>query len=154
MQGWAFHQEFRLLAHLGADLPGAVRLEPAEDAETLFGDGDHDADALVEEDAWHFSLAGVQSEFSARWAEKGLTVPARQGEGDWLVKLPDANFPGVPENERATLQWAEWSGIDVPESRLVRLDELPRIPFLPPSGSERFALAVANWDTPQGSASF
>ena len=52
------------------------------------------------EGAMRFSLAGVQLKFSAIGsARHGLTIPADGAGGSWIVKLPSAQFPGVPENE-------------------------------------------------------
>lgn len=135
--------EFHMLAHLRADLPGAVTLVPAEGAAPLVDDGEEDAFDGCDDLSWHFSLAGVQLKFSARWTERGLTIPGRdQGGGDWIVKLPDARFENVPENEFATMTWAADSGLQVPPIRLVPLDELTQIPVadVPLRGSNAFAI--------------
>src|SRR5580658_7446314 len=75
-------REFFLLAVLGADLPGALVIEPLE-GDAKEDDAHHDnADAVHDDDRPHdavlrFSLAGVQLKFSAVMeASGGLTVPA------------------------------------------------------------------------------
>ncbi|MBU4610114.1 type II toxin-antitoxin system HipA family toxin [Achromobacter sp. GG226] len=139
--------EFRMLAHLRADLPGAVTLVPAEGAAPLEDSGEDDDSDGRDDVSWHFSLAGVQLKFSARWTERGLTIPGRdQHGGNWIVKLPDARFENVPENEFATMTWAAASGLQVPQIRLVPMGELTRIPMteMPLRGST--ALAILRFD--------
>ena len=34
----------------------------------------------------------------------GLTIPADGMGGSWIVKLPSARFPAVPENEHVMLE--------------------------------------------------
>jgi serine/threonine-protein kinase HipA len=75
-----------------------------------------------------FSLAGVQLKFSMVREGKGLTLPASGRGGDWLVKLPDLEYMGVPEAEYATMTWARASGLDVPEVDLVTYAQLSGIP--------------------------
>ena len=127
-------REFFLLAVLGADLPGALVIEPLEgdvnedDAHHDGGDADHDDDrprkALL-----RFSLAGVQLKFSAVMeASGGLTVPAGGMGGSWIVKLPSARFAAVPENEFAMLELARRAGIVVPDNRLVEVSEIKGLP--------------------------
>ena len=76
-----------------------------------------------------FSLAGVQLKFSGVMeATGGLTIPAEGVGGSWIVKLPSMQFNGVPENEYAMLELARRMGIDVPEVRLVPLNEIAGLP--------------------------
>ena len=116
-------REFFLLAVLGADLPGALVIEPLEgntkEDDAHHGDADHDDD-LRREAVLRFSLAGVQLKFSAVMeASGGLTIPAGGMGGSWIVKLPSARFAAVPENEFAMLDLARRAGIAVPDNRLV-----------------------------------
>jgi serine/threonine-protein kinase HipA len=109
--GVSVYREFFLLHHLGEDLPGAVRIM-ADEALPETADATLQAtEGHAGESDWHFSLAGVQLKFSARREGRGLTIPVSGTGGDWIVKLPDARFPGVPENEQATMRWAKASGI-------------------------------------------
>ena len=118
---------FFLLAVLGADLPGALVVSPLE-GHAHNGDasagGDHE-----DRSAMRFSLAGVQLKFSAVMeASGGLSVPADGMGGSWIVKLPSARFPAVPENEFAMLELARRVGIAVPRLRLVAVANIKGLP--------------------------
>jgi serine/threonine-protein kinase HipA len=122
-------REFSLLAVLGADLPGAVVIEPT--------DAKHHADEIEEpsdavrapKEALRFSLAGVQLKFSAVMeATGGLTVPAGGMGGTWIVKLPSAKYVSVPENEHAVLELARRVGIEVPSNKLVEINSINGLP--------------------------
>lgn len=141
-------REFFLLDHVGADLPGAVRILSTELPNWAASGGEDPHVAREQDEAeWRFSLAGVQLKFSARRAERGLTVPVSGLGGDWLLKLPDARFPRVPQNEYATMSWAQASGIEVPELALI---DIAMVSGLPPSSrfAEPKALAVRRFDRP------
>lgn len=156
-------REFFLLAVLGADLPGALVIEPldggwrpAEGGDACDHDrggaragddrdrrrgGDRDREPVL-----RFSLAGVQLKFSAIMeATGGLTIPAAGMGGSWIVKLPSARFAAVPENEFAMLELARRTGITVPENRLVEMAEIKGLPeeARAPGGK---ALAVRRFD--------
>ena len=119
-------RSFFLLHLLGGDLPGAVRIR-ALDEEALEGDEVTAAD--LEPDApLRFSLAGVQMKFSATREDRGLTIPVQGLGGDWIVKLPDERFDGVPENEYAMMELARECGIEVPETQLVSVAEIDGLP--------------------------
>ena len=142
-------REFFLLAALGADLPGAVVVEPL-DGGLREDDGrpaeGGDTDDRDREPVLRFSLAGVQLKFSAiKEATGGLTIPAAGMGGSWIVKLPSARFAAVPENEFAMLELARRSGITVPENRLVEIAEIKGLPeeARAPGGK---ALAVRRFD--------
>ncbi|MGB5458177.1 MAG: HipA domain-containing protein [Gammaproteobacteria bacterium] len=139
-------REFKLIELLGEDLPGAVVIKPfegrGEASESEFPD-----EAMTTADQpYRFSLAGVQLKFSAlSESTGGLTIPASGVGGDWIIKLPAQNFAHVPENEWAMLHWAGEVGIPVPETRLVRLDQIAGLPELGVlSGTT--ALAVKRFD--------
>jgi serine/threonine-protein kinase HipA len=144
-------REFFLLAVLGADLPGALVVEPLESDQPLAAARhDHDDDrrdkARGSEEPLRFSLAGVQLKFSAVMeAAGGLTVPAGGMGGSWIVKLPSARFQAVPENEFAMLELARRIGITVPENRLVDIAEIRGLPEQAHT-VEGKALAVKRFD--------
>ena len=145
-------QELRLLAFLGDDLPGAVRVRASEldDEEPypLPAPSRH-----LDGPRLRFSLAGIQLKFSMVRAGKGLTLPANGRGGDWIVKLPDAEFPGVPEAEYAAMEWARASGIDVPELELVTFAQLSGIPPLRGAHAEAsLCLAIRRFDRAEGGA--
>lgn len=124
-------REFFLLWVLGKDLPGAVKIRPA-DGEAWPPDAD-DNDERDARDrkrkALRFSLAGVQLKFSAvNKATGGLTIPAQGVGGSWIVKLPSAKYEGVPENEFSMMTLAAKLGMDVPEMKLVDLEDVEGLP--------------------------
>ena len=122
-------QEFILLWQLGADLPGAVTVEQLDDTSAPQpniekDDGTNDATALLK-----FSLAGVQMKFSALVNGKGhLTIPASGVGGSWIVKLPSPHYPAIAENEYAMMELARSIGINVPEIRLLPVEEIAGLP--------------------------
>jgi serine/threonine-protein kinase HipA len=127
-------REFFFLAVLGADLPGALVVEPLEgDLRSFMPDGTGDDDV---HDAGHggeeplrFSLAGVQLKFSAVIeASGGLTIPAGGRGGSWIVKLPSARFKALPENEFAMLELARRVGISIPENKLIEVSSIKGLP--------------------------
>ena len=141
-------REFFLLAILGADLPGAIRVTPVESVsadDDRHPDGDdRRADAGVS--PLHFSLAGVQLKFSAIMeASGGLTIPADGIGGSWIVKLPSARFEGVPENEFVMMELGRSIGIPVPRIRLVPVKEIEGLPQ-DAGKMEGQALAVERFD--------
>ena len=124
-------REFHLLWVLGQDLPGALRIEPSDGA-ALPPESDANIEkneTAAKEQALRFSLAGVQLKFSAvKKAEGGLTIPASGQGGSWIVKLPSARFPDVPENEYAMMELARMVGIDVPETKLIATKDIAGLP--------------------------
>jgi serine/threonine-protein kinase HipA len=139
------NREFQLLRLLGEDLPGAVRVsvganERAKEADPA-AQTQHATDTLL-----RFSLAGMQLKFSALTNRHGgLTIPASGLGGDWIVKLPSPNYPAVPENEAVMLTLAAAADIEVPEHRLVPLEEIEGLPELGPFAGKK-ALAVRRFD--------
>lgn len=140
-------REAFLLAYLGQDLPGAVRVVPRAQMAPSAPDGL--LDVADREGRLRFSLAGAQLKLSMLREGRGLTLPARGQQGDWLVKLPDSRFDRVPEVEYATMRWAQAAGIEVPELDLVPVAELRDLP----PGVEALAgnaLAVRRFDRTAG----
>lgn len=139
-------REFFLLAALGADLPGALTVMPLETE--YVNEGHHHADGGDQRNdtALRFSLAGIQLKFSAILeASGGLTVPADGMNGSWIVKLPSARFPAVPENEFVMLALAHAIGIVLPQNRLIDVREIRGLPR-DAVGVEGKALAVERFD--------
>lgn len=123
-------REFFLLWVLGQDLPGALVIRPA-DAEKLPGHTGNDEveHGRNDKEPLRFSLAGVQLKFSAVMdATGGLTIPVKGVGGDWIVKLPSAKFPQVPENEFAMMSLSREIGIDIPDIRLVSIADISGLP--------------------------
>lgn len=142
--------ELELLAEIGHDLPGAVRVTDGADSSVP----DSTIPEIVTEqttvetsrNVWRFSLAGVAMKLSMLQRGERFTAPAAGEGGDWIVKLPDAVYADVPINEFSMMELARKVGIEVPETRLVHRDELSDIPGeLWPSG-EDLAYAVRRFD--------
>lgn len=123
-------RDFFLLWVLGADLPGAATLSPADGEswpeETARSGSDVET---AKSAALRFSLAGVQLKFSAvKNTAGGLAVPANGMGGNWIVKLPSAQHKSVPENEFAMMELARRVGVDVPDTMLAPLSEIAGLP--------------------------
>lgn len=132
--------EFDLMRVLGEDLPGALSIQPVNIRE-LPAKVVNLKSQKKEKSLLRFSLAGVQLKFSAVKSGKGLTIPAHGVGGGWIVKLPHAEFPGVPENEYSMLKLAKMVGIDVPEIALYPIEKLKGLPTeLQQRGSYVFAI--------------
>lgn len=143
-----------LLARLGQDLPGAIVVEPEEGEHLLADETKLDEEGAPIEDGddvgLKFSLAGVQLKLSALEDRRGLTVPASGQGGSWIVKLPLPHHPELPTVEHSILSWAAESGFDVPENRIVRVEEINELPVDWPVRSGE-ALAVRRFDRAPGS---
>lgn len=143
-------REFALLAALGKDLPGALRVEalagrPDVEQQQLAG-LDRAATEQTDDTALRFSLAGVQLKFSAiQERPGGLTIPASGQGGAWVVKLPSTEFSGVPENEFSMMTLAKQIGITVPPMDLVPVRHIKGLPAAY-SGSEHNAFVIERFD--------
>src|SRR5258706_28499 len=69
-----------------------------------------------------FSLAGVGLKFSMLRDGAKFTCTATGEGGDWIVKLPDSRFAGVPRNEFVMMRFAAAVGIEVPDVTMVHRD--------------------------------
>lgn len=86
--------DFDLLAALGTDLPGAVRVLPSDGAATL------PQEDLQAKPKARFSLAGVQMKLSVMkntGKGGGLTLPMGDEQGQYIAKFPSMTLPGVSE---------------------------------------------------------
>jgi serine/threonine-protein kinase HipA len=142
-----------LLAQVGHDLPGAVRVLPEGEVpiELIWSDEPDTYSVEIEEDLHgpgvRFSLAGVGMKFSMVMRYDRLTIPAHGEGGDWIVKMPDSNFRDVPINEFAMMSLARAVGVDVPEIMLVpreRVDD--RLPASLWPEHEKWAYAIRRFD--------
>lgn len=144
--------EFELLKALGEDLPGAVTTIPIDmgwvvrQRTTAGSTPDSFVGPRLRPPApLRFSVPGVQPKLSAAMAAGKLTIPVHGVGGSWIVKLPSAAFPGLPEQEHAMMRLAGLAGIEVPETRLVPVDEIEGLPRGLLSGAGQ-ALAVRRFD--------
>lgn len=122
-------REFYLLAALGNDLPGAIKIGSAEPLFSTSSAGKKRPRGIIDDGILHFSLAGVQLKFSGiKENDSGLTIPVDGVGGSWIIKLPFPSYAGVPENEYAMMELARTVGIDVPETALVPMDRIKGLP--------------------------
>lgn len=144
-------REALLLEALGQDLPGAVVIERGDEegVETREEPSAPSAQAPPRESVLKFSLAGVQLKFSVLKQADRLTLPASGRGGNWIVKLPDAQYPDVPANELSMLWWAREAGIEIPDHELVRISEIEGLPG-ELAFRESHALAIRRYDRRDG----
>jgi serine/threonine-protein kinase HipA len=142
--------EFPLFAQLAADLPGALIAEPVAPDQIPEGVLDHRTQVepvprLVMDGRPHFSLAGVQMKFSMFEADGRFHVSQPDTLGEWIVKTPSTRHQDVPVNEYTVMSLAELVGVDIPEIKLVTLDQLQDLPpiNLP---EEQYAYAIRRYD--------
>jgi len=149
----SIEREMELLAQVGHDLPGAVRVLTADQilpVEIDYGSGLSTEQSRATDSLWSFSLAGVGLKFSMLARGDRLVIPSRGEGGDWIVKLPDPIYPDVPWNELAMMTLAKAVGIDVPEVRLLHRDQIDPLPERVWSGCENHAFAVKRFDRGPG----
>lgn len=145
-------REMELLARVGHDLPGAVEVVQAGEAERSFPDIMEEEDDIGQEEVdttevgFRFSLAGVALKFSMIRRGTRLALPAYGRGGDWIVKTPNANFANVPANEFVMMSWARMAGLDVPDVDLLHRDELAGLPQEAWPNGETLAYAVRRFD--------
>ena len=148
----SIEREMELLAPVGHDLPGAVRVLAADQIVPVDVDDGSDLNGRQKatDSLWSFSLAGVGLKFSMLARGDRLVIPSRGEGGDWIVKLPDPIYPDVPWNELAMMTLAKAVGIDVPEVRLLHRDQIDPLPERVWSGCENHAFAVKRFDRGPG----
>lgn len=138
--------EFQLFSYLGADLPGALIATPMEPdavpASVLTGHGVAKAKRIQSPRFDNrFSLAGVQMKFSMKEADGRYNLSQGSELGDWIIKTPSTKHSKVPVNEYTAMTLASLAGIDIPEIRLVDLDNLDNLPPINlPDESQAFAI--------------
>lgn len=143
--------DLALLWLTGSDLPGAVTARDPEGRPVPPVTAGGPEITSPTDRLFRFSLAGVQLKFSAiRNATGGLTIPVSGRNGDYIVKLPSTHFRHVPENEYAMMQFAADVGLDVPECRLVDLDQINGMPTDIPSTAETKAFVIRRFDRNDG----
>lgn len=139
--------DFDLLAALGSDLPGAVRILPSE------GSVVRNEGLTTPRPKARFSLAGVQMKLSViknTGKGGGLTIPLGDEQGSYIAKFPSTSFPAVSENEFANLALAEAIGMDVPERELVEQSQFEGIPEEFETLSDGKVLLVKRFDRGAG----
>lgn len=138
--------DFDLLAALGTDLPGAVRVLPSDGTIAVI-------ETTSNQPRARFSLAGVQMKLSVMkntGKGGGLTLPMGDEQGQYIAKFPSTAFPGVSENEFANLALAAAIGMDVPERELVEKSDFEGIPEEFDTLSDGKVLLVKRFDRGAG----
>ncbi|WP_458394276.1 type II toxin-antitoxin system HipA family toxin [Rhizobium brockwellii] len=139
--------DFDLLAALGQDLPGAVRVVPSGGTTAVIEDASRGKPKA------RFSLAGVQMKLSVMkntGRGGGLTLPMGDEQGHYIAKFPSTSFPGVSENEYANLALAAAIGMEVPERELVEKSDFEGIPEEFDTLSDGKVLLVKRFDRGAG----
>jgi serine/threonine-protein kinase HipA len=127
--------DFAMLAWLGEDLPGAVRLRvEAEAAPALRSRASRPVREATPEAIYRASLPGVQWKLSLAEGFKGLTLPLKGEAGEWIAKFHTDAYERAVRREYATMAWAKASGLEVPEARIVRAEEIAQLPADVPRG--------------------
>jgi len=115
--------EFDLLMALGASLPGAVRALPADELpQAAINYRPGTTHVSPDEHPIKFSLGGSQLKFSM--IERGGQFTLADGNDEWIVKPPHPTHPNVPANEYTMMRLAAVAGIQTPEVKLVKLDDV------------------------------
>ncbi|GHT90249.1 phosphatidylinositol kinase [Betaproteobacteria bacterium] len=136
-------REFLLLAALGADLPGAVTLNPGDTPEHLrFRRGASGAAAVDEAAPLKFSLGGMQMKFSMLRQGERYTLNMGTQLGNYIVKPPSRDFAALPRVEAATMETARAVGIEVPEALLLPPEHIDALPDMGayPQGEAFYAI--------------
>lgn len=147
------HDAFDVLLRLGADLPGGVFVTPDNDdapesAGPIRWDQVAGFRAPVPEGVVKFSLAGVQLKLAVVEDDKKITLPARSGEGRYLVKLASDRYPMLPEAEYAGMSLAASIGVRTARFRLIASESVQDLPPALIHGPN--ALLVERFDRPLG----
>jgi len=138
------HDGPALLEVLGRDLPGAVVVRGAVDPDEGWDDDAESGVAFASR--LRFSVAGMQPKLSMiRRDDDRFVLPARDELGDWFVKLAGPRYEELPLVEDATMRWARATGLDVPEHRLVPVDQLIDVDPSFVAGTTR-AFAIQRFD--------
>ncbi|MDZ4697354.1 MAG: HipA domain-containing protein [Deltaproteobacteria bacterium] len=51
-------------------------------------------------------------------------MPAQRGDDLWIIKIPQADMPLLPQIECVTMQWARAAGLTVPDCEIVAASQL------------------------------
>lgn len=142
-------REFFLLAQLGEDLPGNVRVT-SEGTISDLGQTSLELPAPVAADEpLRFSVAGLQLKFSVNEVSGRFVLPVRGAGGRWLIKLPSPKYPRVPHNEFWMMRFARALGLNAAEVVLAPLADVEGLrEVVPPQmvGNETSALLVKRFD--------
>jgi serine/threonine-protein kinase HipA len=115
--------EFDILMALGENLPGAIRALSADELpQAALNYKLGTTHAVLDETTLKFSLGGSQLKFSM--IEHGGKFALDDGDEEWIVKPPHPTHPNVPANEYTMMRLAAAAGIQTPDVKLVKLDDI------------------------------
>jgi serine/threonine-protein kinase HipA len=118
-----------LLRAVGDDLIGAVEAKGSRWGRPSEPPGVDDETLEPAEHTGRLSaLTGVQLKFSMSMVRDRLVLPARRGDGQWIVKFHGQEYEDLAEVEATTMTWARCAGFDVPEHLTVPYDRLDGLP--------------------------
>jgi serine/threonine-protein kinase HipA len=142
--------EFPMFAQLGKDLPGALiaNVMKPDDVPAYVLQQQTKITPIefsIVEKQQQFSLAGEQMKFSMK-KQDGRYQINQQGElGSWIIKTPSTRHKFVPLNEYTAMTLAGAVGVEIPDIRLVPMENLDNLPpiNLP---DETLAYAIRRFD--------
>ncbi|MDN4504031.1 type II toxin-antitoxin system HipA family toxin [Alteromonadaceae bacterium BrNp21-10] len=143
--------EFPLMAHMGSNLPGALKAEAIAAGQLPNWALDHREQVeAVQIDTEHsqnrFSLAGVQMKFSSVKQQDGrFSIGQDANSNSWIIKTPSTVHKNVPYNEYSAMRLAETVGVDIPAIKLIELSELNDLPNIQ-LPNETHAYAIERFD--------
>lgn len=130
--------EFDILMALGASLPGAIRALPADELpQAALNHQPGTTHAVLDATPIKFSLGGSQLKFSM--IERGGRFTLDGGGEEWIVKPPHPTHPNVPTNEYTMMRLAAAAGIQTPEVKIVKLDDIDLAGLV--------GLSIPKWET-------
>lgn len=139
---------------LGLDLPGAVRIEKATepagvDSTPLVAADPREEPIAAPPPGLRISLAGIQLKFSVVADGERITLPAKSGEGTFILKVAGQEWEGLAGNEAAMMRWAALAGFEVAEARVVPFPDLG-LPTEILANAQESALLVRRFDRQDG----
>ncbi|OEF04897.1 type II toxin-antitoxin system HipA family toxin [Vibrio genomosp. F10] len=144
------NNEFSILAYLGSNLPGALIAKPIKAGDVP--DWALEQRLLTEPQQINlrhadtkFSLAGVQMKFSSSHLDGRYHIDQEISEDMWIIKTPSTVHKGVPVNEYTCMKLAEAAGAEIPEIRLIELEELEGLPSIK-LPDEKYAYGIKRFD--------
>jgi serine/threonine-protein kinase HipA len=130
--------EFDILMALGASLPGAIRALPADELpQAALNHQPGTTQGVLDETPIKFSLGGSQLKFSM--IERGGRFTLDDGAEEWIIKPPHPTHPEVPANEYTMMRLAAAAGIQTPEVKIVKLDDIDFTGLV--------GLSIPKWET-------
>ncbi|WP_063652499.1 type II toxin-antitoxin system HipA family toxin [Aliivibrio fischeri] len=144
------NNEFSMLAYLGSNLAGALIATPIKAGDVPDWALEHRLSTEpqqinVKHADTKFSLAGVQMKFSSSHLDGRYHIDKEISEDVWIIKTPSTVHKGVPVNEYTCMKLAEAAGANIPEVRLIDLNELEGLPNIK-LPDEKYAYGIKRFD--------